>query len=252
MNKILAPTNCPSCDSDLELVNDQLFCRFSKCPAKVGKQLEHFCKTMKIKGMGPKTIEKLKIVSIPELYEMSPKFLVDTLGDKIGSKLLVEIRASQEKDLSIFLAAFSIPLIGNTAASKIGNVVSNISDINPENAKAAGLGEKAAENLLSWILKSWFTELVNIPVIQLSTRTTNIEQRNLDVNVVITGKLNNFKNRAEAKTHLESLGFTVKSSVTKAVNYLIDEEGRQSSSRTKAESFGIEITTIEKLTNKEF
>jgi DNA ligase (NAD+) len=58
LRQIVPPTNCPACNSDLELVNDQLFCRNSLCPAQSAKKLEHFARTIKIKGLGPSTIEK--------------------------------------------------------------------------------------------------------------------------------------------------------------------------------------------------
>lgn len=250
--KISAPSNCPSCDSALELVKDQLFCRSNKCPAKVGKQLEHYCKTMKIKGMGPKTLEKLGIVSITELYELTEEDLVDTLGEKIGKKLYIEIEKSKIKDFPTFLAAFSIPLIGTTAASKLGTVINNISNITPTSAKGAGLGDKATESLWSWIEQSWYLEFINLPVIQtnkiVATRTDVEKLVDADcITVVITGKLNDFKNRTEAKAYLEGLGFSVTSSVTKKTNYLIDEAERASSSRSKAESYGISITSIKEL-----
>ena len=57
--EILAPTHCPSCDSELDWVNDSLYCRNRLCPAQNSKAVEHFAKTMKIKGLGPASIEKL-------------------------------------------------------------------------------------------------------------------------------------------------------------------------------------------------
>jgi len=46
---------------------------------------------------------------------------------------------------------------------------------------------------------------------------------------------------------LESFGFKVASSVTKKVDYLVDEEGKQSSKHTKAKNYGISIVTIKEL-----
>lgn len=260
LTKISAPSNCPSCDSPLELVKDQLFCRNNKCSAKVGKQLEHYCKTMKIKGMGPKTLEKLGIISITELYELTKEDLVDIMGEKIGTKLSTEIENSKIKDFPTFLAAFSIPLIGTTAASKLGSVVNNVSNITPNAAKEAGLGDKATESLWSWIEQFWYLEFINLPVIQTNAIVpTRTDVQKLDkadcITVVITGKLNDYKNRVEAKAYLEGLGFSVTASVTKKTNYLIDEAGRASSSRSKAESYGVTITSIielvEEFKNKE-
>jgi len=253
--RILPPSACPTCNAALELVKDQLFCRNDKCSAKLSKQLEHYCKVMKIKGMGPKTIEKLGIESIVELYELSVEDMTDILGATMGPKLHLEIENSKIKDFPTFLAAFSIPLIGTTAASKLGTVVNNIGDITPEAAKSAGLGDKAFESLWSWLAMSWMPELQKLPIVQTGTQAavrtdvSKIPSAN-SVSVVITGKLTDFKNRGDAKAYLEGLGFSVASSVTKRTNYLVDEEGRASSSRNKAESYGIPITSISELVNE--
>ena len=65
--------------------------------------------------------------------------------------------------------------------------------------------------------------------------------------VCITGKLVDFKNRTEAGEYLKSKGYIIVSGVSKNTDILIDEEGRQSSKRTKAESLNIDITTIKQL-----
>jgi len=210
---------------------------------------------MKIKGMGPKTIEKLGISSIPELYELSIDDIQDAVGDKVGTKLYDEIERSKIKDFPTFLAAFSIPLIGTTAAFKLGAIISDIGSITPDTMKEAGLGDKARANLWEWIEQIWYIEKYReIPVTQIShvsesEETPNVLSGTSCVSVVITGKLNDFKNRTEAQDHLKSLGFQVRGSVNKTTDYLIDEEGRHSSSRTKAESLGIKILTINELTN---
>ena len=61
MQEIIIPTHCPACNSVLDIVNDQLFCRNPDCPAKSSKRIEHFAKTLKIKGLGKATIEKLDL-----------------------------------------------------------------------------------------------------------------------------------------------------------------------------------------------
>jgi DNA ligase (NAD+) len=66
---------------------------------------------------------------------------------------------------------------------------------------------------------------------------------------VITGKLDDFKNRNEAGEYLRSLGFKVTTSISKNTDYLVDETGKSSSKRTKAESLNIPIVTIKQLVN---
>ena len=76
LRTITEPTSCPTCNSTLELVNDQLFCRNNNCEAKTSKLIEHFAKTLKIKGLGPKTIDKLPLNSISDIYSISKKYEV--------------------------------------------------------------------------------------------------------------------------------------------------------------------------------
>ena len=63
--------------------------------------------------------------------------------------------------------------------------------------------------------------------------------------ICINGKLTSFKTKAEAHKALELVGFKVTESVTKQTNYLVDEDNKGSSKRTKADQLG--ITIIENL-----
>lgn len=242
---ILIPDRCPSCEGKLELVNEQLFCYNKTCPAQTLKKIQHFCKVMGIKGMGEKTLEKLDFETYRDIYTFSESYFVDTLGETLGRKLFKEIRKSAEVPLNTGLAAFGIPLIGETAAKKLGAVCKSLDDICEETCKLAGLGEKATNNLMDWICSE---DAQDLPI------NTNFEAVNdvastssNGVTVCITGKLNNYKNRSDAAKYLETLGYKVVDSVTKSTNILIDEEGKQSSKRSKAEQLNIPIMSIEEL-----
>jgi len=240
--KIEPPSHCPSCNSELELVNDQLFCRNPDCEAKSSKKLEHFAKTLKIKGLGPKTIEKLPLTSIPDIYSMSKEEIISEIGEKLGDKLFDQIELSKSVDLTVLLPAFSISLIGSSAAKKLTKEISSIRDITHDKCLAAGLGPKSCTNLLKWYHDEFCDNLEYLPFSFEAGVQEVVE--NIGKTVCITGKLNDFKNRNLAKTYLESFGFTVTTSVTKKTDYLVDEEGRVSSKSTKAESLGIPILTI--------
>jgi len=70
MTQIQAPTNCPSCDSMLEVVNYLLYCRNVACSAQSTKKIQHFANTLKIKGLGEATIGKLGVSDINDLYAL--------------------------------------------------------------------------------------------------------------------------------------------------------------------------------------
>lgn len=239
--QIKIPTNCPCCQYPLERVNDQLFCRNTACGAQLGKKLEHFAKVLSIKGLGPKTIEKLNLADLCELYTLDEEALTLRLGSKaVAAKLFEQINISRNADLATVIAAFSIPLIGNTAATKLCTVVSSIDEINPDTCKQAGLGAKATDNLLNW-LSTEFYEMREWLPFSFKTNTTRSVVSDTAKTVCISGKLTSYKNKAEATAALTAAGFKVTESVTKTTNYLVDEENRGSSKRVKAESLGITI-----------
>lgn len=240
--RIEIPTECPCCNYALELVNDQLFCRNTACGAQLNKKLEHFCKTLSIKGMGTRTVEKLSLADITELYYLDRDQVVEAVGStKVAEKLLLEIEKSKSADLATILASFSIPLVGNTASTKICQVVNSIDEINQETCKQAGLGEKVTQNLLSW-LETDFIEMREFLPFTFHSQKSSVVIGDLKT-ICITGKLSSFKTKAEAHKALEVAGYKATESVTKTTDYLVDEEDKGSTKRKKAESLGITIIT---------
>ena len=240
--KIEIPTHCPCCNYKLELVNDQLFCRNQACDAQLSKRVEHFCKTMGIKGMGTKTIEKLAIADITEIYYLEQSEVAQQLGSqKLAEKLISEIDRSRSAPLNQILASFSIPLVGNTASTKICNVINHIDEINLETCKQAGLGEKVTQNLLYW-LETDFDEMRKFLPFSFQKELSVVDTANKQ-SVCITGKLSSFKTKAEAYKILTEHGFAITESVTKSTSYLVDEEDKSSTKRKKAEQLGVKIIT---------
>lgn len=239
--QIEPPTNCPSCNSELEWTNNQIYCRNDLCPAKSNKQLEHFAKTMKIKGLGPSTIEKLDIQSIFDLYTMSLDYIKMQLkSDRLAIKLFNEINNSKNEPLNTVLPAFGIPLVGNSATAKLATVADSIFVIGKAECVKAGIGPKATENLLTWLDHNLgaYSELPFS--FEFSATKTQVENRGV---VCISGKLNSFPTKAAAKEMLESLGYKVKDSLTKDVTILVNESGKETAKTQKAVNDGIQIVT---------
>jgi len=240
LKEIIAPTQCPSCGFTLEWENDQLYCYNDSCKSKTYKLIEHFATTLKIKGMGPSTIQKLRITTIPQIYELSLGEMVESLNsEKLATKLFDEIQDSKKASLSEVLPAFSIPLIGKSASSKLCAVISSIYDLNEAVCTTAGLGPKASKNLLDWYSSKFLREYKWLPFSFESREVTSvISPKGV---VCISGKLKSFKTKAEAEKALTSRGYLVKSSVTKEVTHLVNESGLESSKTKKARESGISI-----------
>ena len=240
MQKILIPTTCPCCEYLLETVNSQLFCKNTACDAQLGKKIEHFCKVLQIKGFGPKTVEKLGLSDVTEIFYLDLDSVAEALGEKTAVKLLQEIEKAKSADLATVLASFSIPLVGMTASTKIASVVNSIEEITQETCKQAGLGEKVTQNLLTWIHED-YPEMKEFLPFSFKTRITPINAN--AKRVCITGKLKSFKKKADAEQSLTAAGFILVDSVTKTTDYLVDEEGKMSAKREKAVQYGITIIT---------
>lgn len=238
--RIEPPTHCPSCKSELVYRNDQLYCLNSNCEAKSFKRVEHFAKTLKIKGLGPSAIEKLDINSITEIYELDIAYMTVCLNSaKIAVKLFEEIENSKHQPLNTVLPAFGISLVGKTAADKLSQVCDSIFDIDEQTCKAAGLGDKVTCNLLDWI-ENDFDNYCHLP---FSFEFEKAGVKEAVGTICISGKLSSFKTKAEAAKLLESLGYKVKDSLTKDVTILVNESGRETDKTLKARDSGVTIIT---------
>lgn len=244
MNAIQAPTHCPSCNSVLEWSNHLLYCRNSACPAQSSKKVEHFAKTLKIKGLGPAAISKLGLTDIDEIYLLSQEDIAAALSsEKLAEKLYSEIQKSKQAPLNLLLPAFSIPLIGRTASEKLSTVISNISEICTDSCAEAGLGPKATESLMNWLHKEFYCFYDGaLPFsFQFEKKATFVAEKR--GTVCISGKLKSYKTKAEATEALKRAGYEVKSSLTKDVTILVNESGVESAKTKQAAANGLQIVT---------
>ena len=243
MKRIVPPKICPSCLTDLVWEKDQIFCHNTLCGGKTSKKIEHFASTLKIKGLGPRTVEKLQITDLYDLYELPLEIMIEALqSEKLAVKLHREIQSSKSTDLVDLLPSFSIKLIGRTASKKICSVIKNISEINEETCKEAGLGPVATEHLLDWYYEEFLDGYERLPFRWIQTLKVSKPTENQGV-VCISGKLKSYKTKAQATEYLEKLGYLVKSSLTKDVTILVNESGIESAKTRTALERGVRIIT---------
>jgi DNA ligase (NAD+) len=239
--KIEPPTNCPSCDSLLVQRKDVLYCVNAECGATASKRVEHFAKTLKIKGLGPATIEKLELNNINEIYEIDLAYMTFFLkSEKLAIKLFDEIEKSKRTQLNTLLPAFGISLVGKSATDKLATVCESIFDIDEAVCRSAGLGEKATSNLIKWIDEE-FPKYENLPFSFEFEKVRPASVSSSKGVVCISGKLKSFKTKAEATKVLEALGYIVKGNITKDVTILVNESGNITDKTKKADELGITI-----------
>ena len=239
--EILPPEFCPSCDSTLIWRNDLLYCENANCTAKTEKVVQHFARTLKIKGLGPRSIEKLGLNSIYDLYNLSKDYMVLKLGSElVANKLLLEIEKSKQAHLQELLPAFSIPLVGRTASEKLCKVVDHITKIDLWTCKEAGLGPKVTDNLIQWYNSQYINGYEFLPFKWENEVQNTQEEKGV---VVISGKLKTFPTKAVAKALLQKNGYIVKENLSKGTDFLVNESGIASSKTKKATEMGITVIT---------
>jgi DNA ligase (NAD+) len=235
--KIEIPERCPVCEGAIERINDQLFCTNKNCSAKTLKNMLHFVKTMKIMGLGEKTLEKVNIDSVSELYNLSLEELKKTLGEKIGTKIFNEIEKSKNTTLQKFISALGIPLIGKTAGEKLQNTVTSLEDITEVTCRKAGLGAKATDNMMDWMENEYYKYS------ELPLNFEYSEPVESGLAVCISGKVPGYT-KAKIKEVLLDYNVLVKDNVTKDLDYLISEETGTTKVK-KAEQYNINVISFD-------
>ena len=242
MQAIKAPEVCHTCGFKLVWEVDLLYCRNESCSAQLSKKIEHFAKTLKIKGLGPKTIEKLALGNFHEIYLLDEEWISYALkSEKLAKSLMEQIELSKTVTLNTLLPAFSISLIGKTATDKLSKVIDTIYELTEDKCIEAGLGPTARENLMLWYETEFCDNLYHLP---FSFKFEKIARIKVGVEVVcISGKLSSFKTKAEATDALVAKGYYVKPNLTGNVDILVNESGIESLKTKKARESGIMIVT---------
>lgn len=241
------PTSCPSCGSPLEKVGPQLYCtNKSTCPAQNKKMVETFCKNMKIKGFGPKTIDKLELQAINDIYEIDNVQLINVLGQATGEKLYEQIQNSKNTTFAQLLGSLSIPRIGLGTARKIATKYNSLEELQ-DNLDNPELSPSVRESLERWFKHSYpmLEEVLNDFNFEVVKQTP---KPSTGKTVCITGKLSLYT-KAQATEELQSLGFDVKSTVSKNTDLLICDYQKGSSKEQKAKELNIPIIKFTEIYN---
>jgi len=258
---VLAPYNCPVCDSLLVKDEDKiaLKCPNINCSAKVTGSIEHFAsrKGLDIDGLGEKQIEFLYgkgwLKSVADIYKLKnfSMFLSAEKGwgEKSVNNLLEAIIRSKEVKFQNFLYALGIDSVGEFLAGELAKNFTIQELMTAETGMLTaidGIGETVAQSI-----KNFFSNPQNKEAVDRLLKELTIvypEKSDLTTKIlsgktfVITGELSQLREVFAEK--IKALGGKVSSSVSKKTHYLL--AGSNAGSKlAKATELGVKVINEE-------
>ena len=259
------PKECPYCGGETiikqEVDSKMLYCNNPQCEGKLVNRIEHFFgkKGLDAKGISKATIEKLIdlgwVTRIRDVFDLSRYAnewkALPGFGEKSVSNILGSIDACRNCDLESAIAAIGIPLVGRTVAKDIAERFETYGAFK-ENvcgsfdfSTLSGYGYEMNKSLKTFNYEELDYIVENY--LKIKENKKEIKEQNLKgITFCITGKVHNYKNRDELAAAIEALGGKVVGSMSKNVNYLINNDIESASAKNnKAKELGVPIITEE-------
>ena len=266
------PVSCPICGELVSIVgdNDSQFvcCSNPMCQGQLINRLDHFCskKGLDIRGLSKNTLEKLIdwgwVSTITDIFNL--KNYADSwkkkpgFGEKSVDNILTAIENSKNCSFVNFVTALGIPLVGTATAKDLQKEFGSWTEFrnavtqkfNFYSLDGFGIEMHYAISRFDYSEADVLAgEYLNIEVETASTTEATLD----GLTIVITGKLNHFKNRGELQKLIEAAGGKVAGSVSKNTAYLINNDTESSSSKNlTAKKLGVKIISEEEFIQNYF
>ena len=249
------PEICPYCGAELTQKNENgsivLYCNNSECESNLVVRLDHFAgkKGLDIKGLSRATLEKLinygwisSAIDIFNLEQYRGGWIKkEGFGPRSVDKILAAIDKSKKScELNKFISAIGIPLIGQNVAKDIAKYFStyesfrNAVNNNYDFTQIPNFGLSKAYEIMNFDYQE-ADKIAELITFSAAKPEKNLLSAHLDgLTFVITGKLTEYKNRAELKSIIEENGGRVVETINKKTSYLINNDINSTSAKNLA------------------
>ena len=239
------PKICPYCGAELVQKNENgsivLYCNNLECESNLVVRLDHFAgkKGLDIKGLSRATLEKLinygwisSAIDIFNLKQYRDEWIKkEGFGPRSVDKILAAIDKSKENcELNKFISAIGIPLIGQNVAKDIAKYFSTYESFrdainsNYDFTQIPNFGLSKAYEIMNFDYQE-ADKIAELITFSAAKPEKNLLSAHLDgLTFVITGKLTEYKNRAELKSIIEENGGRVVETINKKTSYLINND----------------------------
>ena len=264
---LVIPDKCPVCGQEARIRKENdvetLYCMNPDCVAKKIKSFSLFTSrdAMNIDGLSEATLEKFIamgfIHNFGDIFEIG-KYKdqiveMEGFGQKSFDNLMVSLEKAKETTLAKVIYSLGITGIGLANAKVIckyfDDDIEKIRHADEEEISAIeGIGPVIAGSMADYFKSAENNQKLDhlLSHLHLVHEETSAEQVFAGKTFVITGSVEHFSNRSEAKEFIEARGGKVTGSVTKKTDYLINNDKTSASSKNKkAQELGIPILSEE-------
>ena len=261
------PHICPVCGEEARVIQENevesLYCMNPDCVAKKIKAFTLFVSrdAMNIDGLSEATLEKFIAKGFIHDFGMQKQIAkhreeivtMEGFGEKSYDNLIASIDKAKETTLAKVIYSLGISNIGLSNARVIcrhfDDDLDKIRTAEEEEISAIdGIGPVIAKSLTKYFKDPENNRKLDhlLGYLHINKEEVSENQTLAGMNFVITGSLEHFSNRGEAKKLIESLGGKVTGTVTGKTNYLINNDTTSNSSKNKkARELGIPILSEE-------
>ena len=261
------PHICPVCGEEARVIQENevesLYCMNPDCVAKKIKAFTLFVSrdAMNIDGLSEATLEKFIakgfIHDFGDVFEIVKHreeiVTMEGFGEKSYDNLIASIDKAKETTLAKVIYSLGISNIGLSNARVIcrhfDDDLDKIRTAEEEEISAIdGIGPVIAKSLTKYFKDPENNRKLDhlLGYLHINKEEVSENQTLAGMNFVITGSLEHFSNRGEAKKLIESLGGKVTGTVTGKTNYLINNDTTSNSYKNKkARELGIPILSEE-------
>ena len=266
-SNLVIPDKCPVCGQEARIRKENdvetLYCMNPDCVAKKIKSFSLFTSrdAMNIDGLSEATLEKFIamgfIHNFGDIFEIG-KYKdqiveMEGFGQKSFDNLMASLEKAKETTLAKVIYSLGITGIGLANAKVIckyfDDDIEKIRHADEEEISAIeGIGPVIAGSMADYFKSAENNQKLDhlLSHLHLVHEETSAEQVFAGKTFVITGSVEHFSNRSEAKEFIEARGGKVTGSVTKKTDYLINNDKTSASSKNKkAQELGIPILSEE-------
>lgn len=261
--RVELPKKCPVCGREVRIRKENevesLFCENPDCEAKKIKAFTLFVSrdAMNIDGLSEATLEKFIgkgfIHDFGDIFEIEKHraeiVTMEGFGEKSFENLMESLKKARKTTLSKVIYSLGIANVGLSNAKIICRYfeddlerIRNAQEV--EISQIDGIGPVIARSLTEYFGKEENNRKLDqlLSHLEIEKEEINEQQVFAGMNFVITGSVEQFKNRNEAKAFIESMGGKVTGSVTGKTSYLVNNDVNSASSKNKkAKELGIPI-----------